>query len=190
MNCGLTWPVGISTIFQRPLAIPLHYARRLWKSLPFLFMLDHESAWSLSIDLLNFFCNVCWYWSHRLLTWRLPMLTHWGRVTHICVSKLTLIGSDNGLSPGRHQAIIWTSVGILLIWPLGTKFSEIFIEIQIFLFKKMHLNMSSVKCHPFCLGLNVLTVYMLNCLENKTTYNTYIYYYHLIFVFIKMMQLV
>ena len=25
---------------------------------------------------------------------------HWGRVTHICVNKLTIIGSDNGLSPG------------------------------------------------------------------------------------------
>ena len=29
-------------------------------------------------------------------------LTHWGRVTHICVSKLTINGSDNGLSPGRQ----------------------------------------------------------------------------------------
>ena len=28
--------------------------------------------------------------------------THWGRVTHICVSELTIIGSVNGLSPGRH----------------------------------------------------------------------------------------
>ena len=42
-------------------------------------------------------------------------LTHWGRVTHKCVSKLTIIGSDNGLSPGRRQAIIWTNAGILLI---------------------------------------------------------------------------
>ena len=33
-------------------------------------------------------------------------LTHWDRVTHICVSKLTIIASDNGLSPGRRQAII------------------------------------------------------------------------------------
>ena len=59
-------------------------------------------------------------------------LTHWGRVTHICVSDLTIIGSDNGLSPGRHQAIIWTSAGILLIGPLGTNFSEILTEILIF----------------------------------------------------------
>ena len=50
-------------------------------------------------------------------------------MTHICVSKLTIIGSDNGLSPGRRQAIIWTNAGILLIWPLGTNFSEISIEI-------------------------------------------------------------
>ena len=42
-----------------------------------------------------------------------------GRVTHICVSKLNIIGSDNGLSPGRRQAIIWTNVWILLIGPLG-----------------------------------------------------------------------
>ena len=31
------------------------------------------------------------------------ILTHWGRVTHICVSRLTITGSDNGLSPGRRQ---------------------------------------------------------------------------------------
>ena len=30
----------------------------------------------------------------------------------MCVSRLTIIGSDNGLSPGRPQAIIWTSDGI------------------------------------------------------------------------------
>ena len=52
-------------------------------------------------------------------------LTHWGQVTHICVSKLTVIGSDNGVSPGRHQAIIWTNAGILSIGPLGTNFNEI-----------------------------------------------------------------
>ena len=83
-------------------------------------------------------------------------LTHWGRVTHICVSKLSILGSDDGLSPGRRQAIISTNDGILLISPLGTNFGEILIEINIFSFKKMHLKMSSGKCRPFCLGLNVL----------------------------------
>ena len=54
-------------------------------------------------------------------------LTHWGRVTHIYVSKVTITGSNNGLLPGLHQAIIWTNAGILLIGPLGTNFSEILI---------------------------------------------------------------
>ena len=41
-------------------------------------------------------------------------------MTQICVGKLPIIGSDNGLSPGRRQAIIWTNAGILLIGILGT----------------------------------------------------------------------
>ena len=83
-------------------------------------------------------------------------LTHWGRVTHICVGNLTITGPDNVLSPGRRQAIIWTNAGILLIGPWGTHFSEISIGIQTFSFKKMHLKMSSAKWPPFCLGHNVL----------------------------------
>ena len=42
----------------------------------------------------------------------------------ICDIKLTNVGSDNGLSPGQHQAIIWTNAGIVLIGPLGTTFSD------------------------------------------------------------------
>ena len=53
-------------------------------------------------------------------------------MTHIYVSKLAIIGSDNGLSPGRRQAIIWTNAGMLLIRTLGTNFSEIFSEICAF----------------------------------------------------------
>ena len=111
-------------------------------------------------------------------------LTHWGRKTHICVGKLNITGSDNCLSPGRHQAIIWTNDGIILIGPIGTYFSEILIGIQTFSLTKwwnhfnwthrnifqwnfnwnsnifideIALKMSSVKWHSFCLGLNVLT---------------------------------
>ena len=83
-------------------------------------------------------------------------LTHWGRVEHICVSKLSIIGSDNGLAPGWLQAIIWTNDGILLIGPLGTNFSKILIEIQTFSLKKIRLKMSSEKCCSFRLSLNVL----------------------------------
>ena len=64
----------------------------------------------------------------------------------------TIIDSDNGLSPERRQAIIWTNVSLLLIKPLGTNFSGIWIIIQTVLFKKMHFKMSSAKWQPFCLG--------------------------------------
>ena len=84
------------------------------------------------------------------------VLTHWGRAMHICVSKLTIIGSDNGMSPGRRQAIIWTNAGILLIGTLGTNFSEILSEIHTFSFKNIRLNTSSAKWRPFCLSLNEL----------------------------------
>ena len=112
-----------------------------------------------------------WIWKYRLLnggqklnskissTRAHCVKTHWGRVTHICVSELTIIGSDNGLSPGRRQAIIWTNAGLLLIGPIGTNFSEILIEILTFSFKKIRLKVSSAKRRPFCLGLNVLTVH-------------------------------
>ena len=74
----------------------------------------------------------------------------------ICVSKLTIIGSDNGLSPDRRQAFIWTNAGLLLIGPLWTNSSETLIEILTFSFKKMRWKVSSAKQRPFCLGLNVL----------------------------------
>ena len=69
---------------------------------------------------------------------------------------LTIIGPDNGLSPGRRQAIILTNAGILLIGTLRTNFNEILIGIHAFKFKKMRLKMSSAKWRPFCLGLNVI----------------------------------
>ena len=76
--------------------------------------------------------------------------------SHICVSEIIIIGSDNGLSPGRRQAIIWTNAGILLIGLLGINFSEILIEINTFSFNDMHLKMASAKWRLFLLGLNVL----------------------------------
>ena len=113
-------------------------------------------------------------------------LTHWGRVTHICVSDLTSIGSDNGLSPGRRQAIIRTNAGILLTRPLGTYFSEFLVEILMFSFKKMHLKVSSAKWRLFRLGLNELRPPGLVTESEDTeqfdfdcgSYNIYCYYWY------------
>ena len=75
----------------------------------------------------------------------------------ICVSRLNIIVSDNGLSPSRRQAIILTKAGILQIGPLGTNFSEILIIFLYFHSGKCIWKMSSQNWRPFCLGLNVLT---------------------------------
>ena len=97
--------------------------------------------WIPLLNILLYF--ILWYKMFLHITcwqdpWRFSSLqfmytlTHWGRVTHICVGKLTIIGSDNGLSPGRRQAIIWTNAGIWSMGPLGTNYSEILIEIHRF----------------------------------------------------------
>ena len=83
----------------------------------------------------------------------------WGRVEHICISNLTIIGSDNGLSPGRRQAIIWTNDGILLIGPMGINFSEILIEIHTFFiqgnaFENDVCKMVSISFRPQCVKLS------------------------------------
>ena len=146
--------------------IPMGFHRSLWK-----FVFDQrkciEILWIIGpLETSNLACVFfkiilrIYAWSSRceispIECHRTPSiisqlwLTHWGRVTHICVSNLTIIGSDNGLSPGRRQAIIWTNVGILLIGPLGTNLSDIWIGIQTFSVKKIHLKMSSGKCRPF-----------------------------------------
>ena len=94
--------------------------------------------------------------THQGGSFFLVFLNHWGRVMHICVSKIIIIGSDNGLSPSWRQAIIWTNVGILLIGSLWTNFSGTSVEIHIFSSEKMHLKMSSAKWRLFRLGLSEL----------------------------------
>ena len=98
------------------------------------------------------------------------LLIYLGRVTHIWVRKIIIIGWDNGLSPGWCQAIISTNHGIFLIGPLETNNSAILIEIPSFSFKKIHLNMLSGKWRPFCIGLNLLTPLLE---ENEDTFTVY-----------------
>ena len=46
-------------------------------------------------------------------------------MTHIYLGNMIINFSDNGLSPSRRQAIIWTSAGILLFEHLETNFRGI-----------------------------------------------------------------
>ena len=85
----------------------------------------HKNKWRTPFtSSTTLVCGVC----GTGRTWCV-ILTQWGRVTYICVSKLTNLGSDNALSPGRRQAMIWTNTGISIIGPLEKIFSEILIEI-------------------------------------------------------------
>ena len=93
--------------------------------------------------------------------WRIGFITI--RIIYMSLN-LSITGSANGLSPDRHQDIIWTNAGILLIGRRGTNFNEILIKIQQFSLTKMALNMSSGKWRPICLGLNVLILLFRRCL--------------------------
>ena len=85
------------------------------------------------------------------------MLTHWGRVTHICVGNLDMISSDNGLLPRQRQAIMWTNAGILLNWPIATNFNEILIEIHTFSFKKIFWKIAAILSRPQCVKIRVFS---------------------------------
>ena len=125
------WPIFHGRQFQK------HVCK--WKCWSFACIWNWNmfSAMTMAMAMKMIYCQSCTgrkcdqYNTYDIIV----CLTHWGRVTHICVSKLAIIGSDNGLSPGRRQAIIWTNAEILLIGSLGTNFnanfnrnSNIFIE--------------------------------------------------------------
>ena len=86
----------------------------------------------------------------------LSMITHWCLVSYVCV-KYVIIDSGNGLSPLRRHGITSTNDDLVPIGPLVTNLNEIQIKTQRTSVTKMHLNMSSAKCRPFCAGLSVLT---------------------------------
>ena len=95
-------------------------------------------------------------------------------MTHICISKLTIIGSDNGLSPVQRQAIIWTNAGILLIKPQGTKFNEILLKMKQFSFRKnvfenVVWKMAAILSRPQCVK-SVLSKHMLDWIHECFLY--------------------
>ena len=69
---------------------------------------SHENPWSPEFYFskhqdVHAFYIIPWQWNATGYLYF--VLTHWGRVTHICISNLTIIGSNNGLFPDRCQAI-------------------------------------------------------------------------------------
>ena len=90
---------------------------------------------------------------------KVAVLTPWGRATHICVGKLTTISSDNGLSPGRRQVIIWNYCWNIVKWNLEWNFnrnSNIFIQENAF--QNVVWEMASILSRPQC--VKPLAVYV------------------------------
>ena len=88
----------------------------------------------------------------------------------ICVSRLTIIGLHNGLSPGRYQAVNWTSAGILLIGPLETvKFKPKLIHFKQNAFKHVNWKMTAILSRPQCVNKGN------NVYDHETPYLIYSY---------------
>ena len=103
------------------------------------------------------FCKVRWHWYLKFFILEdKDLLTQWGRVMYICVSKLGHLWFRQWLvawlAPSHYLNQCWNIVN----WTLGNKLHWKFFKLYTFSFKKMHLKMPSGKWLPFCLSLNEL----------------------------------
>ena len=152
--CIWCWYWLLLSIYQFPQLWALLKLYSLWLTNYCLFIYQDQLSCEIPL-LFTWYKTLIWYWINMYqYLGNLQLIEAEWRM--ICVSKLAIIGSDNGLLPGLHQAIIWTSARILLIRPLGTNFSEGLNEIQTFSLKKICFKVCSAKCCPFCVDLNVL----------------------------------
>ena len=80
----------------------------------------------------------------------------------ICGSNLSMIVSDNGLSPSRCQAIFLTNAALLLIGQLETNISEILINQVTIIFIQKNAyecgvcGISVILSRPHCVNLCVI----------------------------------
>ena len=87
-----------------------------------------------------------------IISYKHWLLTHWSRVTHICINKLRIIGSDNSLLPGRRQVIIWTSTGTLSIGLQWNFNQNLDIFIQENAFEYVVWKMAAILSRPPCVN--------------------------------------
>ena len=115
---------------------------------------------------MNIYCIYTWMRIKRMRKGKWEVNPSPPSAAYMC--QRSSIGSGNGLSPVRRQAITWTNTDLLSIAPLGTNFNEIRIKIQNFLFKKMRFETPSAKWRPFCPGRDALRK---DIVSNTTTRN-------------------
>ena len=105
-----------------------------------IFHLVTDAAYNVR-DLVYLYHMLCCF-NFNYLNWTCRSWTVCSILFNKCVSKVTIIESDDGLSRGQRQAIIWTNAEILLIRTLGTNLTEILSEIYTL---SLNLKMSSAK---------------------------------------------
>ena len=67
---------------------------------------DHQAVWTEFVELTKIWPGQFTIASESRASRKLDFrYKHWGRVTNICISKLTIIGSDNGLAPSIYLGI-------------------------------------------------------------------------------------
>ena len=99
-------------------------------------------------------------------------ITHEGWVTYESINKDSF-GSDNGLSPDLHQAITWTTAGLLSVRPSGTNFGQILIKVWLFSLRTLYFKMS-VKWWPVQMFVLWDSIYVdLIKLNDMTLWNWY-----------------
>ena len=103
----ITYPLGKNMVIQWPLV--RQHAALNWSKMVLNILMD-------LIHQVLFCCEVSVGWSRSTKSL-------WPSDAYIYINDLTIISSDNGLSPDRHQAIIWTNAGILLIGHLEINFN-------------------------------------------------------------------
>ena len=104
--------------------------------------------WAISKSvrtLLNQAMNIC--------STRGDELTNSGRVMHICVGNLTIIGSNNNATPSHYLNQCWN----IFYLTLRNKLQWNNYRNSYILIEENPFEMLCAKWWPFCLGLNMLT---------------------------------
>ena len=140
VNCGM----DLGSIFHMAAADYVHFTR--YFDITSLTLVDNHaneirlnfykvvitiaySFWFIRLSMQNRFGEHAYLFLHSIVS---QPLTHWCRWRIYASLNWVTLGSDNGLSPIRRHAIIWTNDGMSLIGPLGTHFKETLIKIHTF----------------------------------------------------------
>ena len=123
MAANFQTPFSIALSWKKMFEFRLKFHWRLFLRVQLTIFQHWFRKWLGAVQAPSHYLNQWWLdYRHIYASLGLNQLTHWGRVMHKCIVNLTIIGSDNGLSPAGCQAIFWINAGILLTGQTSVKF--------------------------------------------------------------------